>query len=29
VFSTVLTPDYNREHHDHLHLDGSPLGLCS
>ena len=29
VFSTVLTPDYNAAHHDHLHLDGSPRGLCA
>ncbi len=28
VFSTVLTPDYNAAHRDHLHLDGSPRGLC-
>jgi len=29
VFATVLSPDYNREHHDHLHLDGAPRGLCA
>lgn len=29
VFSTVLTPDYNEAHADHLHLDGSPRGLCA
>ncbi|MBN8528131.1 MAG: extensin family protein [Caulobacterales bacterium] len=29
VFSTVLTPDYNAAHQDHLHLDGSPRGLCA
>ena len=29
VFSTVLTPDYNAAHEDHLHLDGSPRGLCA
>lgn len=29
VFSTVLTPDYNAAHRDHLHLDGSPRGLCA
>jgi hypothetical protein len=28
VFSTVLTPDYNDAHKDHLHLDGAPRGLC-
>ncbi|WP_396595408.1 extensin family protein [Brevundimonas sp. R86498] len=28
VFSTVLTPDYNAAHADHLHLDGAPRGLC-
>jgi len=28
VFSTVLTPDYNEAHKDHLHLDGAPRGLC-
>ncbi len=28
VFSTVLTPDYNEAHRDHLHLDGAPRGLC-
>ncbi len=29
VFSTVLTPDYNEAHADHLHLDGAPRGLCA
>jgi hypothetical protein len=29
VFSTVLTPDYNDAHKDHLHLDGAPRGLCA
>jgi hypothetical protein len=29
VFSTVLTPDYNAAHQDHLHLDGAPHGLCA
>lgn len=29
VFSTVLTPDYNDAHRDHLHLDGAPRGLCA
>ncbi len=29
VFSTVLTPDYNEEHRNHLHLDGSPRSLCA
>ena len=29
VFSTVLTPDYNDAHADHLHLDGAPRGLCA
>ncbi len=29
VFSTVLTPDYNAAHENHLHLDGSPRGLCA
>lgn len=28
VFATVLSPDYNAAHHDHLHLDGSATGLC-
>lgn len=28
VFSTVLTPDYNEAHRDHLHLDGASRGLC-
>jgi len=29
VFSTVLTPDYNDAHKDHLHLDGAPRSLCA
>lgn len=29
VFSTVLTPDYNEAHRDHLHLDGAPYSLCA
>lgn len=29
VFATVLTPDYNAAHRDHLHLDGAPRGLCA
>lgn len=29
VFSTVLTPDYNEAHADHLHLDGADRGLCA
>ncbi|HYC97445.1 extensin family protein [Brevundimonas sp.] len=29
VFSTVLTPDYNEAHRDHLHLDGADRGLCA
>ena len=29
VFSTVLTPDYNAAHRDHLHLDGADRGLCA
>lgn len=28
VFSTVLTPDYNAAHANHLHLDGAPRGVC-
>ncbi|RZJ26987.1 MAG: extensin family protein [Brevundimonas sp.] len=28
VFSTVLSPDYNEAHRDHLHVDGAPRGLC-
>lgn len=28
VFSTVLSPEYNAAHADHLHLDGAPRGLC-
>ena len=29
VFSTVLSPDYNEAHANHLHLDGAPRPLCS
>ena len=29
AFSTVLTPDYNEAHANHLHLDGAPRGLCA
>lgn len=29
VFSTVLSPEYNAAHRDHLHLDGSRTPLCS
>ncbi len=29
IFSTVLTPDYNAAHADHLHLDGAPNSLCA
>ena len=29
VFSTVLTPDYNAAHANHLHLDGAPRTLCA
>ncbi|NBB52180.1 extensin, partial [Rhizobium sp. CRIBSB] len=29
VFSTVLSPDYNEAHRDHLHLDGASKGLCA
>ena len=27
-FSTVLSPDYNAAHRDHLHLDRGGFGLC-
>jgi hypothetical protein len=27
-FSVVLTPDSDRDHHDHIHLDGGPYKLC-
>jgi hypothetical protein len=27
-FSVVLTPDSNRDHHDHIHLDAGPYHLC-
>lgn len=29
VFATVLSPEYNAAHADHLHLDGAPRGLCA
>lgn len=29
LFSTVLTPDYNAAHADHLHLDAAARGLCA
>jgi hypothetical protein len=29
AFSTVLSPDYNAAHANHLHLDGAPNSLCS
>lgn len=29
AFSTVLTPDYNEAHRNHLHLDGAPRSLCA
>jgi hypothetical protein len=29
VFATVLSPDYNEPHANHLHLDGAPRPLCS
>lgn len=29
VFGTVLSPEYNSAHRDHLHLDGSRTPLCS
>ena len=29
VFSTVLTPDYNAAHANHLHFDGAPRTLCA
>jgi hypothetical protein len=28
VFGTVLSPDYNAAHRDHLHLEGSAYRLC-
>ena len=28
LFSTVLTPDYNAAHANHLHIDGAARGLC-
>lgn len=28
IFGTVLSPEYNAAHADHLHLDGSTFGLC-
>ena len=27
-FGTVLSPDYNADHHDHLHLDMAPGHFC-
>jgi hypothetical protein len=27
-FSVVLSPDHDRDHHDHLHLDIGPYRLC-
>ncbi|HEY0053005.1 MAG TPA: extensin family protein [Caulobacteraceae bacterium] len=29
VFGTVLSPEYNAAHANHLHMDGSPTRLCS
>lgn len=29
IFATVLTPDYNAAHADHLHLDGAAQTLCA
>lgn len=29
LFGTVLSPDYNAAHHDHLHLDMGRTGLCA
>ena len=29
VFGTVLSPEYNSAHRDHLHLDGSHTPLCN
>lgn len=29
VFSTVLGPEYNQAHENHLHLDGAPYSLCA
>jgi hypothetical protein len=28
MFSVVLTPDFNADHHDHLHLDIGPRPYC-
>jgi hypothetical protein len=28
IFSVVMTPNRNAEHHDHLHLDIGPYKLC-
>ncbi|MDO1559355.1 extensin family protein [Brevundimonas sp. 2R-24] len=28
IFGTVLSPEYNAAHRDHLHLDGSTFSLC-
>ena len=27
-FSVVLTPDYNRDHRNHIHIDAGPQRLC-
>lgn len=27
VFTTILSPEYNEAHRDHLHLDGAPRGV--
>jgi hypothetical protein len=27
-FNVVLTPNSNREHHDHIHIDSGPYKLC-
>lgn len=29
IFGTVLSPEYNEAHRDHLHLDGSRTPLCN
>ncbi|MDB5420983.1 MAG: extensin [Brevundimonas sp.] len=29
IFATVLTPDYNAAHANHLHFDGAPQTLCA
>jgi hypothetical protein len=28
LFATVLTPDYNAAHENHLHLDAADRGVC-